>query len=57
MFHYRKAKAKMEFGDYEAAKRIAQLAHSEYPNDQGIGKLLADVDRYVTWLSQQQHVH
>ncbi|XP_067931999.1 inactive peptidyl-prolyl cis-trans isomerase FKBP6-like isoform X2 [Watersipora subatra] len=41
---YRKAKAKMEFGDFAESKRIAQMAHKVYPNDQGIGKLLADID-------------
>ncbi|KAF6016481.1 FKBP6 [Bugula neritina] len=42
---YRKATAKMKFGDYDVARQIALLARTEYPNDQSIGKLLSDIDR------------
>ena len=35
----------MEFGDYDQAKKTALLAHSEYPDDQGIGRLLRDIHR------------
>ena len=55
MFDFRKAKAKMEFGDYTEAKKIAKLAHSEHPSDQGIGKLLSDIARYV-YLIHFSHV-
>lgn len=37
----------MKLGDYDQAKKIAQQAYSREPNNQSVGKLLADIAKYV----------
>lgn len=46
---FRKAKGKMEFGDYEVARKIARQAHTLDPNDQSIGKLLQEIAKWVPY--------